>query len=79
MLCAKGIDNDMTQVKGLKNEVQALKGRCNMLKKTVKDLQSMCDMHQRTLETFWQHIVNLHRHQGMLDLSYQGEEFEAML
>ena len=79
MLCAKGINDDMTQVKGLKNEVQALKGRCNMLEKTVKDLQSMCDTHQRTLETFRQHIVNLHRHQGTLDLSYQGEEFEAML
>ena len=79
MLCAKGIDDDMTQVKGLKNEVQALKDRCNMLEKTVKDLQSMCDTHQRTLETFRQHIVNLHRHQGTLDLSYQGEKFEAML
>ena len=59
-------------------EVQALRGRCNMLKKAVKDLQSICDMHQRMLDTFRQHIVNIHMHQGMLDLSYQGEEFKAM-
>jgi len=44
-----------------------------MLEKAVKDLQSICDTHQRTLETFWQHIVNIHMHQGTLDLSYQGE------
>jgi hypothetical protein len=79
MLLAKGADDDTTLVEGLKNEVQALKGRCNMLEKSLKDLQSICDTHQRTLETFWQHIVNLHRHQGTLDLSYQGEDFEAML
>jgi len=60
-------------------EVQALRGRCNMLEKAVKDLQSICNMHQRMLETFQQHIVNIHMYQGTLDLSYQGEEFEAML
>jgi hypothetical protein len=49
-----------------------------MLEKSVKDLQSICDTHQRTLETFRKHIVDLHMHQGTLDLSYEGEEFEAM-
>jgi hypothetical protein len=38
MLLAKGTDNDITLVKGLKDEVHALKSRCDMLKKTVKDL-----------------------------------------
>jgi len=72
-------DDDTALVEGLKNEVQALKSRCDILKKTVKDLQSICDMHQRTLETFRQNIIDLYRHQGTLDLSYQGEEFEVML
>jgi predicted nucleic acid-binding Zn-ribbon protein len=79
MLLAKGAYDDTMLVEDLKNEVQALKGRCNMLEKSLKDLQSICDTHQRTLETFRQHIVNLHRHQGTLDLSYKGEDFEAML
>jgi len=72
-------DDDTALVKGLKNEVQALKSRCDILEKTVKNLQSICDMHQRALETFQQNIIDLYRHQGMLDLSYQGEEFEVML
>lgn len=38
----------------------------------------MHDTHQRTLETFRQHILDIRRHQGTLNLSYQGEEFEAM-
>jgi hypothetical protein len=77
MLLTKCID-DITLVEGLKDEVQALKSRCSMLEKNVKDLQSVCDTHQRTLEMVRQHIVNLHRHQGTLDMSYQGEEFEVM-
>jgi conjugal transfer/entry exclusion protein len=75
---AKGIDDDMPLVEGLKNDVQALKNRCDMLEKIAKDLQSVCDMHKRTLEAFRQHIINLHRHQGTLDSSYQGEEFEVI-
>ena len=77
-LLAKGTDDDITSVEGLKNEVQAMKSRCDMLEKTVKDLQSICDTHERTLEALRQHIVNLQRDQGTLDLSYQGEEFEMM-
>lgn len=79
MLLAKGTDDNITLVEGLKNDVQALKNRYNILEKIVKDLQSICDTHQRSLETFWQHIVNLHQHQGTLDTSYQGQEFEVML
>ena len=78
---AKGTDardDDITVVKGLKNEVQALNHRCNMLEKTVKDLQSICDTHQRYLESFRKEIVNIHNVRGELDLSYQGEEFEVM-
>jgi len=77
-MLAKGIHNDITEVECLKNAVQALKSKCNMLEKTVRDLQSICEMHQKSLETFWQHIINLHAYQGMLDLNYQGEEFEVM-
>jgi len=59
--------------------VQVLKTRYDMLEKTTKDLQSICDTYQRTLETLWQQIVTLHRQQGTLNLSYLGEQFEAIL
>jgi hypothetical protein len=68
-----------TLVEGLEIEIQALKRRCNILEKTAKDLQSICDTHQRTPETFRQQIVNLNSFRGTLDLGYQGEDFEAML
>jgi archaellum component FlaC len=79
MLLTKCIDDDIPLVKGLKNEVQALKSRCNKLKKSVKDLQSICDMHRRSLETYQMHVVHLEDYQGTLDLSYQGEELELEL
>jgi hypothetical protein len=41
MLLAKGTDDNITLVKGLKDEVNALKSRYDVLKKTVKDLQSI--------------------------------------
>jgi hypothetical protein len=37
----KDTDNDITLVESLKNDVQSLKSRCDMLEKTVKDLKSM--------------------------------------
>ena len=77
-LLTEGTDNDIASIEGLKNEVQALKNRCDALKNTVKNLQSICDTHQRSPETLWQQIVNLYKHQGTLDLSYQGEVFEVM-
>jgi hypothetical protein len=42
MLLTKCVDDDIDLVKGLKNEVQALKSRCNMLEKNVKALLSIC-------------------------------------
>ena len=49
-----------------------------MLETSVKNLESMLNTHQRTLETLRQHIVNLHSRLGTLDLSYQGEGLEVM-
>jgi hypothetical protein len=79
MLLTKCIDDDIPLVKGLKDEVQALKSRCDKLKKSVKNLQSICDMHWRSLDMYWMHVVCLEDHQGTLDLSYQGEEHELEL
>lgn len=75
----RGTGDDTTIVEGLKNEVQVLKSRCSMLEKTANVLQSICDTHERTLETVRKHILILHRQQGTLDSSYQGEEFEVIL
>ena len=71
-------DDIVTLVEALENKVCALKSRSDMLEKIIKNLQSKCDMHERTLETFRQHIVDLHRYQETLDLSYQREEFESV-
>jgi hypothetical protein len=49
-----------------------------MLEKTVGVLQSICDTHQRALETWRQHIVTSQNEQGILDSSYNGEEYELM-
>ena len=72
--------NDTTPVKSLslENEVRGLKARCNMLEKTVRDLQSICNMHHNYIEAFRKEIISIQSHQGTLDLSYQGENFEVM-
>jgi hypothetical protein len=49
-----------------------------MLEKTVGVLQTICDTHQRALETLRQHIVASQHKQGILDSSYNGEEYELM-
>lgn len=79
-LLAKGTDarDIITLVNDLKNEVQTLKMRCNTLEKAVEDLQSICDTHQTSLESFRQEIVKMQYNQGTLDLSYEGEELELM-
>jgi hypothetical protein len=73
MLLTKCIDDNIALGKSLENEVQALRSRFDKLEKSVKDLQSTCDMHRRSLETFCMCIVHLEGHQGML-----REEFELM-
>ena len=78
MLLTKCVDGVIALVKGLKDEVQALKSRCDTLEKSIKDLQSICDMHSRSIETYRMHVVRLEEQQGTLNLSYQGEEFELM-
>jgi hypothetical protein len=78
-MLAKGTRDDITEVEDLKDAVKALKFKCDMLEKTVSNLQSVCETHQKSLETFRQHIINLHANQGTLDSSYQGEMFEATM
>jgi hypothetical protein len=78
LLPAKGPGDSTILVKDLKNEIQALKTKCNMLETTVKNMESVQNTHQRTLETLRQHIVSLQSHMGTLDLSYQGEELDVM-
>ena len=70
--------NNATPVESLENEMQALKIRCNMLERTVKELQSICDTHQRTLESHRQYIIKLQEHHGTLEYSYEGVDFGAM-
>jgi hypothetical protein len=75
---SKGTDDDVALVKVLQDEVQALKSRCNILEKTVKDLQSICDTHERSLDSFRKAIVRHLGSRGTLDLNLQGEELEVM-
>ena len=74
--CSLGADTDIKE--GLKNEVEALKARCDALEKTVVVLKSICDTHQNTLETWRQRILISQRNQGTLDSSYNREEYELM-
>jgi hypothetical protein len=68
----------------IENEVLALKGRCDilektvkMLEKTVKDLQFTCNTHVNILDKWHKHIIDLQIHQGTFDLSYEGVEFKV--
>lgn len=74
----KGDDITITPADNLKNEVHVLRVKCDMLEKAVRDLQSICATHERTLETFRLHIVDFHMRQRTLDSNYEGEEFELM-
>ena len=76
MLLTKCIDDDIDIVKGLKDEVQVLKSRCDALEKNVKTLLSICDTHRRSLDSFRLDIVKYGIKQGTLDLSYEGEQHE---
>lgn len=49
-----------------------------MLENAVKALKSLCETHQRTLESHRKQIVGFQWEQGSLDSTYQGEEFELM-
>ena len=76
MLLTKCIDDDIDIVKGLKDEVQVLKSRCDALEKNVKTLLSICDTHRWSLDSFRLDIVKYGIKQGTLDLSYEGEQHE---
>lgn len=78
MLLTKCVDDDLALGKGLKHDLQTLKSGFDKLEKSLKDLESICDMHRRSLETYRTHIAHLERQQGTLDLSYQGEDLEFM-
>jgi hypothetical protein len=54
--------NDITPVESLEIEVRALKARCNMLEKTVRDLQSMWNTHQNYIEAFRKEIISIQSH-----------------
>jgi hypothetical protein len=71
-------EGDIALVENLKNEIDALKSRCNKLEKTVKDMEYNYNTHERYLETFRKEIITLHSDRGTLDLSYPGGEFELM-
>ena len=55
-----------------------MKSRYNILEKTVKDLQSISETHQRFLDTVRTHVVDDKWKKGELDLTYQQERFDVM-
>jgi cell division protein FtsB len=69
----QGADNAII-FEALKNELQALKGRCDSLERTIEDLKSGQDSHENVIEDHRIRIVGLSRHLGTIDTSYQGGE-----
>jgi hypothetical protein len=65
-------------VEDLKEEVEDLKSRCAMLERTINQLVSRCDTHERCLEGYRQHLVKIKVLEGTLDTSYLGENFDFM-
>jgi hypothetical protein len=67
----QGADNAVI-FKALKSEVQALKGICDGLERTIEDLKSGQDSHENLIEDHRIKILGLSAHLGTIDASYQG-------
>jgi chromosome segregation ATPase len=77
MLPKQGADNDEA-IKDIKMELEAQKMRCDGHERMIKDLQSICDTHENTLEMLRQQIVELHRSNGTLNATYYGETYDIV-
>jgi SMC interacting uncharacterized protein involved in chromosome segregation len=77
MIPAQGKDNDGI-VKGLKEEVGALKSRCDDHEKVIKELQSRCETHENAIEMLRQEIVSLHDNRKTLNTMYRGENYDLI-
>jgi hypothetical protein len=71
-----GTEDDIIKIN--KNEFDALKTKCDTLEKAVKVLQTICEAHGRTLESWRRHILINQQNQGDVDPTWNGEEFELM-
>jgi cell division protein FtsB len=65
-------------VKEYKKEVQLLKGRCTALERTVEDLKSSRDSHQRMIESYRREVIQHKVLQGTLNTDFQGKQFGDM-
>ena len=65
-------------VKGLKNEIQALRSKCDALDRTIQDLKSKHSTHEWHLERHRQEIIGLKDAQGTLDTNFRGESFDLV-
>jgi chromosome segregation ATPase len=65
-------------VKEYKKEVQLLKGRCSALERTVENLKSSRDSHQRMIESYRREVIQHKVLQGMLNTDFQREQFGDM-
>lgn len=72
---AAGTDNNIV-VEDLKNEIWALKSRCNTLESTIENLKSICKTHEDLLEGHRLELLDIHRDQGTLNTSYEGESYD---
>lgn len=75
LLRIQATDNDIA-VEGLKKEVQALKDKCNMLERTIQNLQTRFSMHEIAVEGYRQEVLRLLNAHGALDTSYGGDSFD---
>ena len=78
MLPAQGADNDAI-IKGLREDVHALKNNCYRLEMLIEELQSRSNTQENTLEGHRQEIVQIKYRQGTLDTNYRGENFDMNL
>ena len=73
----QGTDNRII-IEDLKNEIQALKSRCNVFERTVEDLQCRLETHKKFIEGYREEIVRIQADQGTLNVTYEGEHLELM-
>ena len=77
ILPAQGTDNNAI-IEVLRESIKTLERRCNELERSIEDIQSRYNTHERLLDVYREEILVIKFGQGTLETDYQGEKFDLM-
>lgn len=67
-----------TIIEDLREDIWALRSKCDGLERDIQALKLRCNTHERVLEVYREEIVSFKDGQGTLDTMYRGEKFELI-